>query len=107
MKIAKLLVCLGIAASAFAAAAARYNVDFRSPVVVSGTELKAGAYRMEVNGDRALIEGNKQKVECNVKVEEGSDKYSDTTVRYSMVDGKNRISEIRLGGTKTKVVFNN
>jgi hypothetical protein len=40
-------------------------------------------------------------------VEEGEKKYAATTVRYTIVDGKYRIKEIQLSGTKTVVVFNN
>ena len=107
MKMTKLYVCLALTASAFAAAASHYNIDLRNPVVVAGTELKPGVYRMELNGDKAMIQGTKQQVEASVKVEEGGEKYSGTTVRYTMTDGKYHVTEIRLGGTKTKVVFNN
>ena len=48
-----------------------------------------------------------QKVECAVKVEENDQKYSATTVRYNLVDGKYRVNEIHLGGTNMKLVFNN
>ena len=32
-------------------------------------------------------------------------KFDTTTVRYGVGDGKTRIQEIRIGGTKTKLVF--
>ena len=106
MKMATLLVCLGTVTSAFAAAASRYTIDFRNPAVVSGMELKPGIYKMEVTGDKAMIQGSKQQVEASVKVEEMNEKFGNTTVRYSMADGKYKVTEIRLGGTKTKVLFN-
>jgi len=43
--------------------------------------------------------------ECAVKVETGDSKYDATTVRYDNTSGKMKIQEIRLGGTKTKLVF--
>ena len=101
--IAMLVVCLGMVATAWANAAKTYEVNLSNPAKVSGTELKPGAYTVEVAGDRVMIHGNKQSAECTVKVEEGSA----TTVRYSMVDGKYRIDEIRSSGTKTKLIFNN
>ena len=106
MRFATLLVCLGTAASALVAAASKYSIDFRESAIVAGTELKPGVYKMEINGDKAMLSNGKQQVEASVKMEEGSEKYSATTVRYSIVDGKYRLHEIWLRGTKTKVIFN-
>jgi hypothetical protein len=107
MKIAKLVVCLGSVAMAWASAAKPYEVILNNPAQVSGTELKPGAYSVEIAGDKAMIHGKTQSVEVSVKVQEGDQKFSATTVRYSMVEGKYRIDEIHLRGTKTKLVFNN
>ena len=46
-------------------------------------------------------------VEAPVTVEEGDKKYSATSVRYIVVDGKYRIKGIQLSGTKTTLIFNN
>jgi hypothetical protein len=108
MKVAKLVVCLGTVAMAWASAAGKpYEVVLSNPAQVSGTELKAGPYKVDVAGDRVTIHDSKQKVECSVKVEESEQKYSATTVRYGMVEGKYRVNEIHLGGTNMKLVFNN
>jgi len=40
-------------------------------------------------------------------VENDSNKYATTTVRYSNGDGRYKIQEIRLGGTHMKLVVNN
>ena len=107
-KVAQLVVCLGTLAMALASAAGKpYEVVLNNPAQVSGTELKPGTYKVDVAGDRVTIRDSKQKVECAVKVEESSEKFSATTVRYSMVEGKYRVNEIRLGGTNMKLVFNN
>jgi len=95
-------------ATVWANAASEYTVHINNPATVSGTELKAGDYRIELAGDKAMIHSKKDTVEASVKVEEGDQKFSATTVRYSMSPaGKYRIDEIHLGGTRTKVVFNN
>ena len=108
MKLAKLVVCLGTVAMAWASAAGKpYEIVLSNPAQVSGTELKAGTYKVDVAGDRVTIFDLKQKVECAVKVEESDQKYSATTVRYGMVDGKYRVNEIHLGGTNMKLVFSN
>jgi len=107
MKWATGLVCLATMTMAWANAATRYDIRINTPAVVAGTELKTGDYNLEITGDKAMIRGKKDTVEASVKVEEGSEKFSATTVRYSMAGGKYRIDEIRLGGTRTKVIFNN
>ena len=103
------LVCLGVMTMVPGwANAADYDLHINNTAIISGKELKAGDYRMEIAGGKAMIRGQKDSVEASVKVEEGDQKYSGTTVRYSMSPGgKYRIDEIHLGGTRTKVVFNN
>jgi len=44
-------------------------------------------------------------VEVPVKVETAEKKFGDTVIGYAMENGKSVISEIRLGGTKTRLVF--
>ena len=70
-----------------------------------GTELNPGQYKVEVNEQKAVIRQGKVQSESPVKVEESPVKFDTTTVRYGKADGKTRIEEIRIGGTKTKLVF--
>jgi len=107
MKMAKLVVCLGMVTMAWASASKSYNVTLNNPAQVSGTDLQAGEYRIEVAGDKAMIHSGKVSVEAPVTVQEGEKKFSATSVRYIVVDGKYRIKEIQLSGTKTMLVFNN
>ena len=72
---------------------------------IGGEELKPGDYKIEVNGDRATIKNGKQTVEATVKTETGDQKFAATSVRYGSADGKYRVQEIRIGGTKTTLVF--
>lgn len=93
-------------ASASLVQAKSYTVTLFQPSVVGGTELKAGSYRLEVDGEKAVIKGAKQSAEAAVKVETTEQKFGATVVRYQNGDGKYRVTEIRLGGTSTKLVFN-
>ena len=102
----KTLFALAIAALAVAGAET-YTVKFYQHSVVGGTELKPGEYRVDVNGEKAVISGGKQSVETAVKVETADSKFNSTSVKYHNGDGKYRLTEIRLGGTKTKLVFEN
>jgi hypothetical protein len=87
------------------ASAATYKVTILQPSVVKGNALKAGDYRLNVQDDKVTIVNGKQSVEVPVKIENVEQKYDTTAVRYSDQGGKPTISEIRLGGTKTKLVF--
>ena len=87
------------------ASAATYQVTFAQPSVVKGNALKAGDYRLNVQTDKVTIVNGKQSVEVPVKIENVEQKYDSNAVRYSDQAGKLTISEIRLGGTKTKLVF--
>ncbi len=88
------------------ASARSYTVSLFQPSMVGGTELKPGEYKVEVNNQTAVITKGKVRTESTVKVEEGDTKFDNTTVRYvNATDGKVKIQEIRLGGTKTKLVF--
>jgi hypothetical protein len=88
------------------ASARSYTVSLFQPSMVGTTELKAGEYKLQVNDRTAVISQGKVKTESQVKVEEGDTKFDTTVVRYvNNADGKVRIQEIRIGGTKTKLVF--
>jgi hypothetical protein len=88
------------------ASARSYTVNLFETATVGSTELKPGEYKIEVNDQKAVIRKGKVQTESAVKVEEGETKFDSTVVRYvNSTDGKIRIQEIRLGGTKTRLVF--
>jgi len=103
MKKAILFVCL-LAGMAFAAAKS-YTVSFLVPATIGGTELSAGDYKFELQDQKIVIKHGHQTAEAAVKVESGDAKYSSTTVRYANADGKNKVQEIRVGGTNMKIVL--
>jgi hypothetical protein len=107
MKLAKWLVCLGVAAMAVVGAATSFSVTFLQSAIVGGTELKAGDYRVELDGDKAVIRSGKHMVEAPVKVQTDDVKHRETIVRYNNGDGKYHVSQILIGGSKTTLVFNN
>ena len=94
---------IGFASLALAAASAAtsYNVTFFEPVVVNGTTLKAGEYKVEVNDNKAIIKKGKAVAESPIKVESNEAKYPATSVRLVGT----QLEEIRVGGTRTKLVF--
>ncbi len=88
------------------ACAKTYWVTFFQPSVVAGAEFKPGEYRLDLNGDKATIGHGKLSVRSAVQVVENGTKYSATSVRYANGDGKYLVKEIRLVGTRLKLVFN-
>ncbi len=106
MTLSKLMLSFGLFALAVASAASTYRVTFFQPSVVGGAEIKPGEYKIELDGDKAVIKTGNVLVHAACKVENGDQKYANTVVRYSN-DGKYQVQEIRLGGTKTKLIFNN
>jgi hypothetical protein len=103
----KLMLSFGTLALAIASAASSYHFSIFQASYVAGKELKPGDYKIELNGDKATIKVGKQVLEAAVKVENGTEKFAETSVRYATADGKMTVQEIRLGGTSTKLVFNN
>ena len=95
---------IGFATLALAAASAAttYRVTLFQPSVINGTELKPGEYKVEVNNDKAVIRSGKSSTEAPVKVESNDQKFRTNVVRYGP---ESRVQEIRLGGTKTRLIF--
>ena len=94
------IVALGVAA------AETYKVTLFQPTVVQGKELKPGQYKLDLKNNVLVIADGKESVETTVKVETSNQKFSTTSIRYATADGKFTIQEIRLGGTRTRLVIN-
>ncbi len=82
-----------------------YKITLMQPSVVKGTELKAGEYRLQILNETATITARKFTLDVPVKVETNERKYESNAIRYTEQDGKLTISEIRIGGTKTRLLI--
>jgi hypothetical protein len=98
-----MFTCAALSMAAFAGES--YRVTLFQESSVNGTTLKPGDYRIDVNSNKAVIKGAKNRLETDVRVEDAGQKFGSTSVRYSNEGGKYQVQEIRLGGTKTKLVF--
>jgi hypothetical protein len=87
------------------ASAESYRVTLSQPSKLEGKQLKAGEYRLNVENSKLTIVSGKQSVEVPVKVQNGDTKFDSTAIRYSGTGDKVSITEIRIGGTKTKLLF--
>ncbi len=87
------------------ASAQTFTVKLHQPSTVEGTELKPGNYKVELSETRVVITNGRLTVEAPVRQEESDVRFPATSVRYVDVDGTTRIREIRVGGSKIKVIF--
>ena len=103
----KTLMLLFATAFLFVASAAEsYKVTLFYPSYVGDVELRPGDYKVLVDDTHVTIKRGRKTVEADVKVESIGEKSEKTAVRYKDGDGKYVISEIRLAGSDSKLIFN-
>lgn len=83
-----------------------FRVNISQPSVVKGADLKPGEYKVSMGADKVTFTGGKTTVEAPAKIETAPEKFKATAVRYVTENGKNVVSEIRIGGTTTVLLFN-
>jgi hypothetical protein len=101
----KLLLSFAVVAVGIASAASNtFKVTLDHNTWVGGTELKAGEYKVSAEGDKITLSAGKNSTPITVpaKVENAAKKFDDTVLR---VDGKQKLEEIRVGGTTMRIVF--
>lgn len=102
-----ILLAIGVAGLLAASAAAKsYSVTLFQPAVLGNMTLQPGDYKVDVVDQKAVLTNGKTRCEAPVKVENGDTKYNSTTVRFANGDGKMHVQEIHIGGSKTRLVFN-
>lgn len=84
-----------------ASAASSYSVKLYDSVWVGGTQLKAGDYKVEMQGDKAVFKSGKNVIEVPATLGKNDEKYNVT----SLVSVDSKLHEIDLGGTNAKIVF--
>ena len=98
----KILFSFSTLALSSAFAASSYHVTLFDQSTVAGKTLKPGDYKIQLKDNSVVLMHNKEVTEASAKTEDGNTKYDQTTVRYN---DKHEITEIRLGGTTKKLVF--
>ena len=101
MNLKGLMLGLGTIALAVASAAGSYSVVLDQPSWAGNTQLKAGTYKVAVQGNTAVFTSGKTVVEAPVTMEKGDHKVSSTEIETT----GSKITEIRLGGTNTRLLF--
>jgi hypothetical protein len=85
-----------------------YSVTIGEPAIVGTSTLKAGSYKLKIDGNSAtLTDAKGSAVEATGVAASADRKFTDTAVAMSTdTSGQNHVQEIDLGGTRTKVSFN-
>ncbi|MGA3186421.1 MAG: hypothetical protein ABSF22_04860 [Bryobacteraceae bacterium] len=73
--------------------------------VIGDSVVKAGDYRIVVNGDKATLTTGRTTLEVPVKLETGKQKFHYTSVDTRLEGGKTILDDIQVGGTTTILVF--
>ena len=110
MKIQSILLAglLSLSSVTLLSAKKSYDITLGSPVMAGTVQIPAGEYHVKVEGNNAvfnMVDGDKS-FTAPVKMENGQEKYDQTAVVSTTKDGTNRIESIELGGSRTKLEFN-
>jgi hypothetical protein len=104
----KFMVVAALALSSLTVVSAKtYEIILSGPTKAGNVTLKAGQYKLKVDGTTATFTdvNNSKSFTTPVKVETTEKKFEDTRVQSVKDGGSDKIEEIDLGGTKTKLGF--
>ena len=84
-----------------------YNVEFDHSVTAGAIQLEPGQYGVKVEGSNAVFRDSKtgQEFTVPVKVDNSEKKYDATAVESNKQGNTDKITEIDLGGSKTRLEF--
>jgi hypothetical protein len=81
--------------------AAPYDVTLLDDVSVGKTQLKAGDYKVEVQGGKAVFKSAKKTVQVPATMAKNDQTFSSTV----LVSRHSKLEEIDLAGTQDKIIF--
>src|SRR5271170_7069233 len=103
-----LLIVGALTLSSLGIASARsFDVILSAPAMAGNTELKAGQYKLKVDGSQAIftdVESSKS-FTVAVKVENAARKFGETMVESHNQNGMDNIQAIDLAGSNTRLEF--
>lgn len=105
----KLVVAFAVLALAAAFAGtvpAVAHVTFTQAVVLSGTTLQAGEYRLLIGDAKVTFSLDKQTFDIPAKIATAPKKFDNNEVECTVDGMKTIVHQINLGGTKTFLIFN-
>ncbi len=95
------LLCLSAMALGIASAETAFDITFYDNVSVGKTELKAGDYKVEMQGDKAVFTSGKKTIQIPATVGKSEQPFASTV----FVTQRSKLREIDLGGTQDKILF--
>jgi hypothetical protein len=104
-----LLLIATLALAGIASAKTYDNMVIPAPTLVSGQEMAAGEYSIQLKGDTAVFTSidTDRSYTASVKVESSTKKFDRTAVDCDSKSGAQVIEWIRLGGSNTTIQFEN
>lgn len=98
----KIMLAVATLALTALAASNTFHVTFDSAAWIGGTQVKPGDYKVQIEGDKAILKSGKTVIEAPAKLETVEHKYAASGV---VVDSNQKVREIQIGGTKDRIVF--
>jgi hypothetical protein len=91
------------------ASARSYEIILDNPSMAGNVELKPGKYNLNLMSDGSQVRftdmDSGKSFEATARIENADKKFGQTTMDTKQVNGQERIQEIDLGGTTTRVEF--
>jgi len=83
-----------------------YDITLVAPTKAGSVQLKPGHYSFRVDGSTVTFKDESSKTYSTpVKIETGDKKYDETKVQATKDGDTDRLEDIELGGSKTKLGF--
>jgi len=104
----KFMVVAALAISSLALLNAKsYDIILSGPTKAGNVQLKPGEYKLKVDGSNATFTdvNSSKSFTTPVKIETSEKKFDDTRVQSTKDGDTDKIEEIDLGGSKTKLGF--
>lgn len=101
MKLGKLSLGLATLALGVASAASSYKVTIPADTWAGDTQLKAGDYKVVVEGNQATFVHGKQSIQVPATMEKNTNKAPETTLETSGT----KLQAIDIGGSTMKIVI--
>jgi hypothetical protein len=100
-KLTTCVFCLATLALGIANAGAPYDITLLDSFSVGKAELKAGDYKLEMLGDKAVFTSGKKSVSIPATMGKSDQPFAATV----FVSQRSKLKEIDLGGTQDKILF--
>jgi len=101
-----ILALVATTAGSIPAKGPTYKVTLSQPAVIQGTALKAGEYRVNITAGTVTFTMDKESHPVAAKIETTKNKFFSDEIQYDKDGDHMKISEICVGGTRTRLLFN-